>query len=336
MKKTILTGVKSTGSVHVGRYLGAMKPAIELSLNPDYQALYFVADYHALTTLTDGKLNKTLTYEVAASWISIGLDPEKVILYRQSDIPEIFELSWLLSCVTPKGLMNRAHAYKAIVADNQTHQRKDEDHGVNIGLYTYPVLMSADILAFDVDVVPVGEDQLQHLEIARDTAQRFNRVFGDCLKVPNVIIQKNLAVVPGIDGRKMSASYDNTIPIFSSSKKLRKIIMKIKTDSSPPEAPKNQNDNSLFFLYSQFALPEQIEEMAKNYQNGIAWGEVKQCLFEVMDSYFNNPREIFNDLMADTQRLDQILSDGAQKARQIAMGVLSRVRNNVGANLNSV
>jgi tryptophanyl-tRNA synthetase len=331
-QKVVLTGVKPTGKVHIGNYIGAIRPALSLA-ETFGKSLFFIADYHALTTITDPKELKELTYDVAASWIAAGLDPKKTIIYRQSDVTEVFELSWILSCFSPKGLMNRAHAYKARVQANEQEGKTDLDTGVNMGLYNYPILMASDILCFDTDVVPVGEDQVQHLEIARDLAQKINHTYkGQILKIPEVSVQKDTKIVPGLDGQKMSKSYDNTIPLFADSKSLRKLVMKIKTDSAPPEAPKSTNDSTIFTLYKEFATPAQIEELAKKYQTGIGWGDAKQLLYEAMDLKLTPMREKYLALMNDKSELDRILSEGADRARLQARAVLKRIRTSIGMN----
>lgn len=331
-KKVVLTGVKPTGKIHIGNYIGAMRPALKLAQSYE-KSLFFIADYHALTTIPDGKELRDLTYDVAASWIAAGLDPKKTIIYRQSDIPEVFEIFWVLSCFSPKGLMNRAHAYKARVQENEQEGKTDLDSGVNMGLYNYPVLMASDILSFDADVVPVGEDQLQHLEIARDLAQKVNHNYKNpVFKVPEASVQKDTKIVPGLDGRKMSKSYDNTIPLFMESKSLRKLVMKIKTDSTPPEEPKSTDGSIIFDLYKEFASAAQIEELAKRYQTGIGWGHAKEALYEAMDAHISPMRERYHSLMSDKSELDQILADGAEKARLQARAVLKRIRSVVGMN----
>ena len=330
--KVVLTGVKPTGKIHLGNYIGAMRPALTLASN--YQkSLFFIADYHALTTIPDPKVLKELTYDVAASWIAAGLDPKKTVIYRQSDVPEVFEIFWILACFSPKGLMNRAHAYKAKVQENEKEGRSDLDSGVNMGLYNYPILMASDILSFDTGVVPVGEDQLQHLEIARDLAQKVNHTYKkEILKVPEAHIQKETKTVPGLDGRKMSKSYDNTIPLFAEPKALRKLIMKIKTDSTPPEEPKSTENSIIFDLYKEFATPEQITQLAERFQSGIGWGDAKQALFEAVDARVLPMRERYLSLMNDKTELESILTEGAAQARLEARGVLKRIRSAVGVN----
>lgn len=322
--KIILTGIKPTHHAHWGNYLGAIRPGIQLAEKIE-TSLLFIADYHAITTVHSGKEMKEYTNSLAATWIASGLNPQHSIIYRQSDIPEIFELSWILSCFAPKGLLNRAHAYKARVQENEAAQKEDLDFGVSMGLFYYPVLMAADILLFGTDLVPVGEDQVQHVEIARDLAQKFNRVYGDILKLPKHYVQSE-KLVPGLDGRKMSKSYDNHIPLFTESKKLRKMIMKIVTDSTPPEAPKDPKNSVLFDLYKEFATPEQTAELAQLYARGIGWGEVKQKLFEVVEEHFKKPCEIYNDLMNNPEKIEQILRAGAVKARELAGPLMAKVR----------
>lgn len=322
--KIVLTGVKPTDHPHLGNYLGAIRPGIELSKKSKC-SLLFIADYHAVTTVQNAKELREFTNGVAATWIACGLDPEKTIIYRQSDVPEIYELSWILSCMTPKGLLNRAHAYKARVQENETAGREDLDFGVSMGLFSYPVLMAADILLFNADVVPVGEDQIQHVEIARDIAQKFNRIYGSFFKLPQHLVRTE-KVVPGLDGRKMSKSYGNHIPIFMDSKKRRKLIMKIVTDSLPPEAPKNPEQSFLFELYKSFASEVQVEDLRKRYLAGIGWGEVKQMLYELIEDHFKKPSEVYNELVENPSRLDSILSQGAARARAMALPLMKSIR----------
>ncbi len=331
-EKVVLTGVKPTGKIHIGNYIGAMRPALERA-QAFSKSMFFIADYHALTTAPDPEELRELTYEVAATWIAAGLDPKKSIIYRQSDVPEVFEIFWVLSCFSPKGLMNRAHAYKARIQENQKEGKADLDSGVNMGLYNYPILMASDILSFDTDLVPVGEDQLQHLEIARDIAQKINHTYKtDVLKIPEVFVNKDTKVIPGLDGQKMSKSYDNTIPLFEESKRMRKLVMKIKTDSLPPEAPKSTDDSIIFDLYKEFASPSQIEELAQRYKSGIGWGEAKQALYEAMEAQIAPMREKYLALINDKKYLDTVLADGAGQARLQARRVLKRVRSAIGMN----
>lgn len=327
---TILTGVKPTGTPHIGNYLGAIRPAIEMANRPDVNSLLFIADYHALTSTPDAEELKDLTYQVAATWLALGMDPKKTVFYRQSDVPETFELAWILSCFTEKGLMNRAHAYKAKVAENEAAGR-DSDHGVNMGLYEYPVLMAADIVLYDAHKVPVGADQIQHLEIARDIVHKINHHYGkEVLRAPEALVQESVAVVPGLDGRKMSKSYQNTIPIFLESKKLRKLVMKMKTDSSQPEDPKDPEKSDIYALYQHFATAEEIKTLAGRYQTGIGWGEAKEALFVALDRKFTDPRARFEALMNDKAGIEKILKEGAVRARILAGKTLSRMREAIG------
>lgn len=328
-KQTILTGIKPTGTPHIGNYIGAIKPALSLSVENN-RCLYFIADYHALTIIRDPELLQQLYYEVAATWLAMGLDPSKVIFYRQSDIPEVFELNWILACSAPKGLMNRAHAYKAIVAENQEAGIKDLDKGVNMGLFTYPILMAADILLFKTDLVPVGKDQVQHVEIARDIATKFNNDFGDIFRIPKYVVGEETAVIPGLDGRKMSKSYGNTIPLFIQPEKLRKLVFRIKTDSSQPDEPKDPSNSTIFHIYKEFATKEQINDLQKRYLEGISWGEAKKELFEVMNTFLEKPRRIYYELMEDKGQIDAILRDGAEKAREIAIPLIEEIRKGIG------
>ncbi|MBS4174943.1 tryptophan--tRNA ligase [Bacillus sp. FJAT-49736] len=327
--KTVLTGVKPTGKIHLGNYIGAIKPALQLAKNPEYLPIYFVADYHGLTKTQNAEELRKLSVGVAAAWLALGLDPEKVIFYRQSDIPEIFELSWILACFSPKGLMNRAHAYKSIVEQNK-QAGKEVDDGVNMGLFTYPILMAADILMFQTDMVPVGKDQIQHVEIARDIAEYFNKNYGETFILPDFKVDDETAVLPGLDGRKMSKSYNNTIPLFEDANTLYKLIKKIKTDSTPPNEAKDPDQSIIFDLYKEFATPEQIQKMREAYGNGIGWGDAKKDLFEVMNSYLEEPREKYNELMANPDKVNDILLAGAEKARQKSTPFMKEIRSRIG------
>jgi len=327
-KQISLTGIKPTGTPHLGNYLGMIAPA--LSLVEQYQPIYFIADYHALTTLHDRELLKDYTLEIAATWLALGLNPEDVIFYRQSDIPEIFELTWILSCFTAKGLLNRAHAYKS-VTDTNAELGRSLDDGVNGGLYSYPVLMASDILLFDTDVVPVGYDQIQHVEIARDIAVAFNATYGDILKVPEALVKESVSVIPGLDGRKMSKSYKNTIQLFAEPKQLRKQVMRIVTDSKRPEDPKNPEKCNVFAIYKHFARPADVEAMREQYlAGGVAYGDIKQELYELLNEQLTQARERYKALIAEPDRVEEILSDGARKARTIAHGKLNQIRSVLG------
>ncbi len=328
MPKVCLTGIKPTGNPHLGNYLGAIRPAIRMAQSGDYAGYYFIADYHSLTAVHNGKELNQYIYEVAATWMAFGLDPKQVVLYQQSHIPEVVELHWILSCFTAKGHMNRAHAYKAIVQENENSGR-DPDLGVNIGLYTYPVLMSADILLLQSDVVPVGPDQLQHLEIAREIAQSFNFVYGDLLKLPKAL-EQSVPLIPGLDGRKMSKSYQNTIPLFVSEKDLRKLINKIKTDSLPPETPKNPDESLIFTLYKFFATPEEIDNLKAWYLKGIGWGDAKSQLFEAINRELQLPRQRYQELIANKVEINRILKEGAERVRPQAQALLKIIKKAIG------
>jgi len=328
MKKISLTGIKPTGAPHIGNYLGAIRPALELAKTHD--ARYFIADYHALTSVRDKNRMQEQIYGLAATWLASGLDPEMVIFYRQSDIPEVFELSWILACMAPKGLLNRAHAYKAAV-DANLETGNDPDAGVDCGLYYYPILMAADILAFSCHVVPVGQDQKQHLEITRDIAQSFNQTFGNVLTLPEPLIQEEVKTIPGIDGRKMSKSYQNEIPLFAPAKTLKKRISQIVTDSRGVAEPKDPDTCNLFTIYTHFATAGEIEALRQRYRaGGLGYGEVKAELFERINAFVSEGRSRYEELMADRNEIDRILAEGARKARAIASPLLENVRRAIG------
>jgi tryptophanyl-tRNA synthetase len=328
MKKVALTGIKPTGNPHFGNYLGAIQPAIELA--KDHDALYFIADYHALTTVRDRELLKSQIHKVAATWLASGLDPEKITFYRQSHIPEVFELTWILSCFAPKGLLNRAHSYKDSVEKN-TQAGNDPDDGINCGLYNYPILMAADILMFSSDVVPVGQDQKQHLEITRDIAQAFNQSYGEILTLPEPLIRDNVKTVPGVDGRKMSKSYGNEIPLYAPPKELKKRINQVVTDSKSVEEPKDPETCNLFAIYGLFADAQDIESTRQQYQNGgIGYGDMKKRIFELLDAYVSESRDKYEHLMTNTDEIDRILAQGAEKARTIAQPLLKKIRQAIG------
>ena len=326
--KTILTGVKPTGMPHLGNLLGAIRPAIELANTSNYdRSIYFIADYHALNSVRDAEKFKEDTYGIAATFIALGLDINKSIFYKQSDVKEIFELTWMLSCMTPKGDMNRAHSYKDKVQKN-SEAKRDQDFGVNMGLFNYPILMSSDILLYDTNAVPVGKDQIQHVEIARSIAQRINEYYGEgTLVEPKELIQAgDASYIPGLDGRKMSKSYDNTIGLWDTEKKLKKRINKIATDSTEADTPKDPDDSVIMDLYRQFGTPEQIAQEEEKFRSGIGWGYAKADLFEVVNAYLSQPRKEYERLMNDKGELDLILKNGAEKARQIASVTMDRVR----------
>jgi tryptophanyl-tRNA synthetase len=329
-RKIALTGIKPSGTPHIGNYLGMIRPALELA--KENLALYFIADYHALTTIKDRATLKHLTYEIAATWLALGLDPDEVIFFRQSDIPEVMELTWILSCSTSKGLLNRAHAYKASVDEN-IEAGRSPDEGINAGLYNYPVLMAADILLYGSHYVPVGLDQKQHIEITRDIAATFNSTYGDIFVMPEGVIREEVMTIPGTDGRKMSKSYDNVIPIFAPKKKLRKQVMRIVTDSRAPEEPKDPDEDNVFNIYRHFALQEDVENVRQSYlQGGMAYSEIKQKLFEQLEDQFGMARGKYETMIEDWEQLDEILLQGAQKARSIAKPMMEKIRKAVGVN----
>lgn len=328
-KKVALTGIKPTGIPHIGNYLGAIAPALKLSEN--CEARYFIADYHALNSTKDPAEIRQMTIEIAAAWLASGLNPETTLFYRQSDVPETFELLTILLAFTPKGLMNRAHAYKAMLASNAEANR-DPDDGVNMGLYTYPVLMAADILLFDTDFVPVGNDQFQHVEMAQDIAQSFNFVYGtEAFRIPQPLAHEDSKTLVGLDGRKMSKSYNNTIPMFAPEKELRKLIMKIVTNSQGVEEPKDPDTCSIFSLYKNFATAEQIAALRERYTaGGMGWGHAKQELYEVMNAHLSPLRERYFELMQDQSVITNALKIGGEKAKALAAQKISQLRSIIG------
>lgn len=334
MTKRVLTGITPSGTPHLGNYAGAIRPAVRASVAPDADAFFFLADYHALIKCDDPQRVARSRLEIAATWLAAGLDPERVTFYRQSDVPEIPELSWILTCVTSKGLMNRAHAYKAAV-DQNTAKDVEPDDGINMGLYSYPILMAADILMFNAHLVPVGRDQIQHIEMARDIAQRFNYLYGqpqgkDFFVLPYELIDESVATLPGLDGRKMSKSYDNTIPLFEGGEKaLQAAINRVVTDSKQPGEPKDP-DCHLFELYEAFSTPEQAHAFATELKAGLGWGEAKRQLFERINTEIAPMREKYNALMAQPEKIEAILQAGAVKARRIAVPLIQELRAAVG------
>ena len=335
--RRVLTGIKPTGSPHLGNYVGAIRPAIEASLQPGVQSYYFLADLHALIGGTDPQKIQRATLEIAASWLALGLDPNRVAFYRQSDIFEITELNWMLSCVAAKGLLNRAHAYKAAV-DHNDAAGHDPDLGVTAGLYTYPVLMAADILMFNAHAVPVGRDQVQHIEIARDIAQRFNHVYGaDYFTLPDALVDEHCAVLPGLDGRKMSKSYDNTIGLFLPPKEMRAAIAQIVTNSKLPGEPKTRDESALFAIYQAFATEAESAELSDAMANGLAWGEVKSRLCDLVESKVAPARARYQALIANPSEVEEILVAGAAKVRMESKPFIARLRDAVGLrSLNSL
>ncbi|WXL26722.1 tryptophan--tRNA ligase [Ectopseudomonas mendocina] len=332
MTTRILTGITTTGTPHLGNYAGAIRPAIVASRAADADSFYFLADYHALIKCDDPARIQRSRLEIAATWLALGLDVNKATFYRQSDIPEIPELCWLLTCVAGKGLLNRAHAYKASV-DKNVEQGEDPDAGVTMGLFSYPVLMAADILMFNAHKVPVGRDQIQHVEMARDIGQRFNHLFGngkELFVLPEAVIEEDVATLPGLDGRKMSKSYDNTIPLFGTAKELKNAIARIVTDSKLPGEAKDPDNSHLFTLYQAFSSAEQQAAFRAELLDGLAWGEAKQRLFELLDGELSEARERYNALISKPADLEDILLAGAAKARKIATPFLGELREAVG------
>jgi len=329
-KQIWLTGITPSGTPHLGNYVGAIRPAIAASQRHEQEGFYFLADYHGMIKNQDPALLRQSRQEIAASWIALGLDTQHATFYRQSDIPEIMELTWMLTCMTAKGLMNRAHAYKAVVQENMEDPDSDPDKGITMGLFSYPVLMSADILMFKATHVPVGRDQIQHIEMARDIAQRFNHRYGDHLVLPDFVVDDKAAVLSGLDGRKMSKSYNNTIPLFETSKKLRKSIMKIKTNSQEPGEPKDTSGNTVFEIFSAIATDDQIQTLAADFAAGIGWGDAKQRLYEMLDAHLAEPRERYNELMANPNEIDEVLAAGGERARAISRPFMDQLRAAVG------
>ncbi|MEY4645407.1 MAG: hypothetical protein RLZZ596_2238 [Pseudomonadota bacterium] len=325
----VLTGITTSGTPHLGNYVGAIRPAVAASRAPGVESFYFLADYHALIKIDEPARIQRSTLEIAASWIACGLDPERVTFYRQSDVPEIPELTWLLTCVCGKGLLNRAHAYKAAV-DKNTLSQVDPDSDVTAGLFMYPVLMAADILMFNAHRVPVGRDQIQHIEMARDMAASFNHRYGEHFVLPEAQIEEAVATLPGLDGRKMSKSYDNTIPLFAPREQLKKLIAGIKTDSRAPGEPKDTEGSPLFQIYQAFATPAETVQLRQAFAEGIAWSEAKQILFERIDHEVTPLRESYEALMRHPERLEDLLRAGATKARAIATPFTARLRHAVG------
>jgi len=329
-KQTVLTGITTTGTPHLGNFVGAIRPAIVASHADNVNSFYFLADYHALVKNQDPERLRRSSLEVAATWLALGLDADKSVFYRQSDIPEISELMWIISSVTAKGLMNRAHAYKAAVQENEESGSRDPDKGVTMALFSYPVLMTADILIFNAHKVPVGRDQIQHVEMARDIAQRFNHIYGETFVLPEAVVDDKAAVLAGLDGRKMSKSYNNTIPLFESSKKLRKLIMKIKTNSLEPGEPKDPDDCALFDIYKAFAQPDEVSAYRRKLEAGLGWGDAKQELFEHLDALLEGPRAEYEKLIADPAHVESVLQQGAEKAREHSAALMAKVRAAVG------
>ena len=325
-----LTGITTTGIPHIGNYVGAIRPGVVASHDSQKKNHYFLADLHALVKNEDPRVIQQSTLEIAASWLALGMDTENTVFYRQSDIPEIPEFTWILSSVTAKGLMNRAHAYKAAVNANEEIGSKEADQGITMALFGYPVLMAADIILFGAHKVPVGRDQKQHVEMARDIAGRFNHLYENLLVLPEPVISDDTAVLTGLDGRKMSKSYGNTIPLFAPEDILRKLIMRIKTNSLAPGEPKATEGSTLYEIYRAFANPEEMVEMGRLYAEGIAWGEMKKRLFDCVNEHLCQPRKEYERLIADPGYIEDILKKGAVAAREKSVLLLRAVREAVG------
>lgn len=330
VRDTVLTGITTTGTPHLGNYVGAIRPAIQSSRQSTSVANYFfLADFHALIKCQEPVKVRQSAMEIAATWLASGLDTDNVVFYRQSDIPEIPQLAWFLNCVAAKGLLNRAHAYKDAVQRNQD-ENQDPDFGITMGLFSYPVLMAADILMFNATKVPVGRDQIQHIEMARDMAQRFNYLYGEHFVLPEAVVDDNVAVLQGLDGRKMSKSYGNTIPLFLEEKQLQKHINKIKTNLLEPGEPKDPDTSTVFQIWQAFATAEQTAEMRRAFENGIAWGEAKKQLFELVNSELAEARSRYKVLLEAPDHIESVLKQGAEKARAHSEPFLARLREAVG------
>ncbi len=328
-KQRVLTGITTTGTPHLGNYVGAIRPAIASSNSDAVESFLFLADYHALIKCQDPEMIRQSSREIAATWLALGLDTDKAVFYRQSDIPEIPELTWVLSCSAAKGLMNRAHAYKAAVQANE-EAGEDPDFGITMGLFSYPVLMAADILMFNAEKIPVGRDQIQHVEMARDIGQRFNHNFAEVFTLPEAVVDDSVAVLQGTDGRKMSKSYNNTIPLFLAEKQLRKAINKIKTNLLEPGEPKDPDGSTVFQVWSAFATDDQTRWMREQFEAGIAWGEAKKQLFELVNAEIAPARERYQRLMDDPGHIEAVLRRGAERAREHSAPLMARVREAVG------
>jgi len=328
-KERVLTGITTSGTPHLGNYVGAIKPAIIASKDPSLDSFFFLADYHALIKCQDPAQVRQSTKEIAATWLALGLDTENCTFYRQSDVPEITELSWILTCMTAKGLMNRSHAYKAAVQANE-EAGEDADNAITMGLFSYPILMAADILMFNGKKIPVGRDQIQHVEMARVIAQRFNHHYGELFALPEAQVDEEVAVLSGLDGRKMSKSYNNTIPLFLTEKKLQKHINKIKTNVLEPGEPKDPDDSTVFQIWKAFASEQQTQAMREQFAQGIAWGQAKKELFALINDEVGPARARYDELMADGEYIEEVLRKGGIKARAYASELLEKARKAVG------
>ena len=330
--KRILTGITPSGYPHLGNYIGAIKPSLDL-LDEKCESFLFIADHHALIKVWDPVKLKELTHQVAMAWLASGLDPSKTFFYRQSDIPEITELAWILSCVTEKGLLNRAHAYKAAIDINKESGKKDTEEGISLGLFSYPLLMACDILCPNTTHVPVGKDQQQHLEMTRDIAHKYNNRYGEAFNLPEAVRAEEKTVL-GIDGRKMSKSYNNIIPLLSTEKELKKAVMKIVTNSQEPGEPKDWKDNTLFSIYSSFASDDQIQDLKSKYEDGIGWGDAKNILFNDLNKLLMPIRERYEDLKTQEAHVEEILQENAKKVRETTKATLESVKSHVGLKTN--
>ncbi len=332
MKKNqrVLTGITTSGTPHLGNLVGAIIPAIQASKKENTSSFLFLADYHSLIKNTDSDLTHGSSFEIAACWLACGLDPKEVIFYRQSDIPHIFELAWILGCLTSKGLLNRAHAYKAAITINEENGIQDLDKGISMGLFNYPILMAADILMFSADLVPVGNDQKQHIEMARDIALKFNHHYGDLLTLPDAQISELTGVLPGIDGQKMSKSYKNTIPIFSEEDVLKKTIMKIKTNSQEPGEPKDIKDCNIFNIFKSISSESDIKDLQKKYEEGIGWGDAKGILFENLRDYLSPFKTEYQKIIKDKDHVESILQQGKAEALEVSTPLIKDIRKAIG------
>jgi tryptophanyl-tRNA synthetase len=328
-QERFVTGITCTGNAHLGNYVGAIRPAVAASQDRNKLSFFFMADLHALIKCDSPDIVRDSTISIAATWLALGLNVDNAVFYKQSDVPEISELCWILNCVTAKGLMNRAHAYKAAM-DSNVKSGNDPDFAITMGLYSYPVLMAADILLFKANKVPVGKDQIQHVEMARDIAMRFNYLYCDLLELPEAVLDKSTPMLNGLDGRKMSKSYNNTIPIFMEEDKLRKCINKIKTNLLEPGEPKDPESSTVFQIWQAYASPKQTEEMRAKFSNGISWGEAKKELFELINDKFKEPRKKYEELIKNPSGIEATLQIGAQKAREFSIPLMSEIKKATG------
>ncbi len=329
-QQRILTGITTSGIPHLGNLVGAILPAIESSKHKNTSSFLFLADYHSLIKNTDSELTHRSSFEIAACWLACGLDPKEVIFYRQSDVPHIFELAWILGCLTSKGLLNRAHAYKAAIADNEQNPNTDIDKGITMGLFNYPILMAADILMFNADIVPVGQDQKQHIEMARDIALKFNHHYEDLLTPPEAKISDITGILPGLDGRKMSKSYNNTIPIFADEKHLKKTVMKIQTNSLEPGEPKDSATCNVFSIYKAIASDIEIKDFQKRYDDGISWGDAKTTLYEKLKEFLSPYKKEYEKIITDRSYVESVLKEGSNKALEESSPLIEKIRRSVG------